>query len=143
VVQHKLTVPGYATRTGKRLLLQPAFFQHNQPPRFTDGKRKWDLYFDYGWTEDDEVIIDLPDGWELDQPVAPVSSKLSDVGNYTVDVRKTNHGRTLIYRRQFEWGSGNRLLIPARSYPLMKKVFDFVQDQDSYTISLKAAGDAH
>ena len=78
-LSHKITVPAYATRTGKRILLQPAFFQRNQSPRFTESKRKWDLYFDYGWAEDDEVVIDLPEGWELDQPIAPVNSKLAFV----------------------------------------------------------------
>ena len=71
VVRHGVTVPGYATRTGKRILLQPAFFQHNAQPRFTASTRKFDLYFDYGWMEDDEVTIDLPAGWELDPPMAP------------------------------------------------------------------------
>src|SRR5262249_9816769 len=67
VVRHKVTVPGYATRTGKRILLQPAFFERNYSPRFTETNRKWDIYFDYGWSEDDEVTIELPEGWELDQ----------------------------------------------------------------------------
>jgi hypothetical protein len=31
------------------------------------------------------------------------------------------------------------LLVPAKSYESVKKVFDFVQEQDGYTISLKAA----
>ena len=55
VVRHKLSVPGYATRTGRRILLQPAFFQRNVSPRFTESSRKWDVYFNYGWSEEDEV----------------------------------------------------------------------------------------
>ena len=31
------------------------------------------------------------------------------------------------------------LLLPAKSYEGVKKIFDFVQEQDGYTISLKAA----
>jgi hypothetical protein len=140
VVEHKVTVPGYATRTGKRLLLQPAFFQRNLTTRFKETTRKSDLYFEYGWTEDDELAIDLPDGWELDQPVSPLSRKLSDVGNYAVEVRKTTDGRQLIYRRRFDWGYGKVVLIPAKSYPAVKQIFDFVQEQDGYTIALKESG---
>jgi hypothetical protein len=140
-IEHKVSVPGYATRTGKRILLQPAFFQRNLSARFTETTRKSDLYFDYGWAEDDEVTIDLPEGWELDQPVAPVSTKLADAGNYSVEVRKTVDGRKLIYRRRFEWGANKRLLIPAAAYENVKKIFDFVQEQDGYTIALKAATD--
>jgi hypothetical protein len=134
-----VTVPGYATRTGKRILLPPAFFQRNIGPRFTESNRKWDIYFDYGWSEDDEVTIDIPDGWELDDPVTPQSSQIQGMGEYSVKVLKTKDGRKLIYQRKFDWGRNMNLLVPAKSYESVKKVFDFVQEQDGYTISLKAA----
>jgi hypothetical protein len=138
-VKHQVTVPGYATRTGKRILLPPAFFQRNIGPRFTESNRKWDIYFDYGWSEDDEVTIDIPDGWELDDPVTPQSSQIQGMGEYSVKVLKTKDGRKLIYQRKFDWGRNMNLLVPAKSYESVKKVFDFVQEQDGYTISLKAA----
>jgi len=137
VIRHKLSVPGYATRTGRRILLQPAFFQRNVAPRFTETQRKWDIYFDYGWSEEDEVTIDLPEGWELDQPTLPQGSNFGKIGSYTVQVQKTTDGRKLIYRRHFEFGREQTLLLGASSYPQVKKVFDFMQDQDNYTISLK------
>jgi hypothetical protein len=139
VIRHKLSVPGYATRTGRRILVQPAFFQRNAGPRFTESTRKWDVYFDYGWSEEDEVSIDLPEGWELDQPTLPQGSSFGKIGSYTVQVQKTTDGRKLIYRRHFEFGREQMLLLGANSYPQLKKVFDFVQDQDNYTISLKPA----
>jgi hypothetical protein len=138
-VKHKVSVPGYATRTGKRILLQPAYFQRNMGPRFTESTRKWDLYFDYGWSEDDEVTFELPEGWEFDQPVAPQSSQIQDVGQYTVKVLKTTDGRRLIYQRKFDWGRNMNILMQAKSYQVIKKIFDFVQEQDGYTISLKSA----
>lgn len=143
VVQYKVTVPAYAARTGKRILLQPAFFQRNVAPRFTDSKRKWDVYFDYGWAEDDEVTIDLPEGWEPDQPVAPTNAALGDLGSYSAQVLKSKDGRKLIYRRRFDWGRENRLLLPAKAYPVVKQAFDFIQEQDGYTIALKAVAGAN
>jgi hypothetical protein len=143
VVRHKVTVPGYAVRTGKRILLQPAFFEHNRPARFTQSNRKWPVYFDYGWAEDDEIIFYLPTGWELDKPVAPVSTPLADVGNYAVEVRKTNEGHMLVYRRKFDWGRNMKLLMPASAYSQIKTIFDFVQEQDNYTIAMKAVPNAN
>ena len=142
VVRHNISVPGYATRTGKRILLQPAFFQRNLNPRFTASERKWALYFDYAWMEEDDITIELPEGWVLDQPMAPKSTKIADIGSYSVDVRVSTDGKKLIYRRRFDWGRENKLLIPAKSYPQVKSVFDFVQEQDGYTIALKAVADA-
>lgn len=141
-VHHKVTVPQYATRTGKRILLQPAFFVRNIGPRFPEAKRKFDLYFDYGWSEDDEVTIELPAGWELDQPMAPAAFRLGGVGNYSLEVLKTTDGRKLVCRRKFEFGLDSKLLIPVGAYGELKRVFDAIQDQDNYTIALKAAAGA-
>jgi hypothetical protein len=142
VVKHAVSIPGYATRTGKRLLLQPAFFERGVGPRFTESTRKYDLYFDYGWSEDDEVTIELPAGWDLDQPVAPTSTSIKNVGEYSVKVLKTTDGRKLTYQRKFDWGRNMNLLLPPKTYDTVKKIFDFVQEQDSYVITLKAAPDA-
>ncbi len=141
-VRHKITVPGYAARTGKRILLRPSFFQYNMAPRFSESSRKFDLYFDFGWSEDDEVTIELPEGWDLDQPVAPQSTRIGDLGEYRVNVSKTTDGRKVIYTRHFDWGRKGALLIPVKEYDHVKKVFDFIQEQDGYTISLKAAAGA-
>jgi hypothetical protein len=105
VVKYKVSIPGCGTRTGKRLLLQPAFFERNVAARFTDSKRKWNVYFEYPWSEDDEVSIELPDGWELDQPVAPNGNTIKDLGEYSVKVSKTDNGRKILYRRKFDWQS--------------------------------------
>jgi len=142
IVGHHVKVPGYAVRTGKRILFQPAFFERNAGRTFTETARKWDLYFPYGWTEDDEVTIELPDGWDLDQPTAPASSHFGDTGEYVVDLRKTTDGRKLIYTRRFEWGKAQNLLIPAANYAQVKKIFDFVEAQDNFNLSLKQAANA-
>jgi len=140
VVKHKISVPGYATRTSKRILFQPAFFERNASARFTEADRKWDVYFDYAWVEDDEVVIELPPGWELDQPTAPAKTKLGNMGEYKVELRKTTDGRKIIYRRTFDWGESGNVLVPVASYPVVKKIFDYVQQQDGYTLSLKQTG---
>jgi hypothetical protein len=143
VVKYKVSVPGYGTRTGKRLLLQPAFFERNVAARFTDSKRKWNVYFEYPWSEDDDVSIELPDGWELDQPVAPNGNTIKDLSEYSVSVSKTGNGRKIQYRRKFDWGRNLNIMAPAPAYSTLKQVFDFVQQQDNFTLTLKAASDAH
>ncbi|HSP68390.1 MAG TPA: DUF3857 domain-containing protein [Bryobacteraceae bacterium] len=137
VIKHGISVPGYATRTGRRILLQPAFFQFNQGQRFAENTRQWSLYFNYGWSEDDEVTIELPEGWQLDQAQAPVSTKLGEVGEYTTEARISNDQHTLVYRRRFDWGRGQQILFPASSYSQVRNAFDAVRNNDNYTLSLK------
>jgi hypothetical protein len=136
MIRHAVSVPGYATRTAKRILFQPAFFQKNVGPRFTEAERKYDVYFNYAWAEDDEVTIELPEGWRLDQSVvAPANAqKFGEVGSYSFTVLKTPDERRIIYQRRFEFGK--KSLVPAGSYQTLKSVFNFIQEQDSYTVSL-------
>jgi hypothetical protein len=138
-ISHKVSIPGYATCTGRRILLQPAFFQRNYASLFPERERKFDLYFDYAWLEDDEVTIELPEGWELDQPVAPQNMNIGGVGAYSVEVRRTTDGRKLIYRRRFDWGRDMTILLPVAAYQQVKNAFDAIRNQDNYTITLKAS----
>ena len=141
-VKFFISVPGYGTRTGKRLLFQPAFFQRNFAPRFTATNRKWNVYFTYAWAEEDEVTIELPDGWELDQPVSPALLKMEPVGGYHAVLAKTADARTLVYKRNFDFGRENKLLFPPGAYSLLKGAFDAIQEQDGHMVALKAAANA-
>ncbi|HEX2270393.1 MAG TPA: DUF3857 domain-containing protein, partial [Pyrinomonadaceae bacterium] len=44
VFSYRVRFPAYATRTGKRLFLQPAFFQHGLKPLFATATRKYPIY---------------------------------------------------------------------------------------------------
>ncbi len=134
---YRIKVPGYAQRTGKRLFLQPAFFQRNLEAMFTTSQRQHPIYFNYPWSEDDEVTIRLPEGWELDMAEAPSPGKFAQVGSY--DVRLGSDSGSLVYTRKLRFGENGLILFAARSYPALKNAFDFVHQQDSHTVSLKQA----
>jgi hypothetical protein len=142
IVRMKFSAPGYCARTSKRILMEPGFFEHNSRARFTEASRKWDVYFHYAYSEDDEVNIELPEGWELDKPTAPHSSKLSEVGNYDAKIRLTTDRRKVLYSRKFSWGNTGTLLIPAQNYSGVKNIFDFIQEQDHHVLTLLKQGGA-
>ena len=95
IVEYHVRVPGYAQRTGKRLFVQPAFFQYNVGPRFPAADRKHQIRFSFGWTEQDEVVIELPDGFELDHADAPESFGIGQAGGYDVKLSATDDGRAI------------------------------------------------
>lgn len=139
VYSAKIRMPGYAQRTGKRLFLQPAFFQKNSTPRFAASERKWDIQFDYPWSEADRVTLRLPEGMELDQPSAPQSVKIGETGEYITSLALSDDHRQLVYTRQFDWGRKDQILFPAKAYEVIKRAFDFVNEQDTHALALKAA----
>ncbi len=135
----KIRMPGYAQRTGKRLFLQPAFFHKNSTPRFAASERKWDIQFDYPWSETDRITILLPEGLELDQPTAPQSFKIGETGEYKAGLALSEDRKQLVYTRLFDWGRKDQIIFPVKGYPAIKEAFDYVNEQDTHAVALKAA----
>ena len=132
-------VPGYAQRTGKRLFLQPGFFQKGIAAMFPASTRKLSIYFHYAWKEEDNITIELPAGFTLDNADKPRPVKAGDVADYDVWMGVTAKGDELQYKRNFSF---NALMFPASSYSPLKQVFDLIHEGDNHTITLKQAAAA-
>jgi hypothetical protein len=137
VFAYTVRFPGYATRTGKRLFLQPAFFQHGLKPLFATATRKYPVYFHYPWSENDEVEFALPKGYALDNADAPAPFANGDITAYKPSLAASADGSLLVYKRSFFFGAGGSLLYPVESYIALKTYFDAVNKQDSHSIALK------
>ena len=136
---YKIRVPGYAQRTGKRIFLQPAFFQRGLNSLFSTSARRHAIYFNYPWSEEDEVHIELPAGFTLDTPDAPAAFGSKPISEYTPILSITKDGRTLVYKRQFYFGGDGRILFPVEAYAQLKAYFDTLHKQDSHAVVLKQA----
>jgi transglutaminase-like putative cysteine protease len=134
---YHVRVPGYAERTGKRLFLRPAFFQHGINPMFPTSDRENLVYFHYPWSEKDSVEITLPQGYDLDSADVPTPIGAGKVSQYTVRMAVTEDKRTLIYSRTFTFGTPEIILFPKSTYPALKEYFDQLNKADNHTITLK------
>ena len=137
VYMYRMRVPGYAQRTGKRLFIQPAFFQRGVAPLFATASRKYPVYFHYPWSEDDLVQIELPPGYALDNADAPSPFGSGKISEYKPTLSVTSDGKMLVYKRTFFFGGGNAVLFPVETYPAMKAYFDQLHKQDNHSIALK------
>jgi Domain of Unknown Function with PDB structure (DUF3857) len=137
VYSYHIKVPGYAQRTGKRLFIEPAFFQHGVGPLFSSSARKYDVYFNYPWSEEDEVIITLPAGFALDNPDAPAPFGSADVSDYKPTLSVVDGGKGLLFRRKFFFGGKNSIIFPVSGYDRVKAFFDALHKSDSHTLTLK------
>jgi len=142
VYAYHVRFPGYAQRTGKRLFLQPAFFQHGIGPLFATTSRQYDVYFHYAWSESDEVNINLPKGFALDNADAPAPFGSGAITEYKPNLAVTADGSMLVYKRSFFFGGGGTVLYPVQSYPQLKAYFDMVHKQDNHSIVLKQTATA-
>ncbi|HET6975330.1 MAG TPA: DUF3857 and transglutaminase domain-containing protein [Pyrinomonadaceae bacterium] len=137
VFSYRLRFPGYATRTGKRLFLQPAFFQYGLKPLFATVTRKYPIYFHYPWSESDEVEFALPKGYALDNADAPAPFESGQISAYKPSLAVNVDNSLLIYKRSFFFGGGGSLIYPVESYTNVKHYFDAVHKRDSHSIALR------
>ena len=137
--RYHIRVPGYAQRTGKRLFLQPEFFQRGIEPLFSGSERKYPVYFDYPWSEEDLVEIELPAGFTLDNADSPAPFNAGAISEYKPSLGVTKDGRTMVYKRNFFFGGGDSIEFPVGSYAPLKKYFDVVHQSDNHTVTLKQA----
>jgi hypothetical protein len=127
-------VPGYAQRTGKRLFLQPEFFEAGAPALFFAGERNHPIYFHYYWREDDKVTIQLPTGYALDHADRPPSFTADNLAKYEANILVVGKGEALDLKRTFNFEA---LIFPVKSYSGLKRFFDAVHEADNHTITLK------
>jgi hypothetical protein len=137
---YHVRVPGYAQRTGKRLFLQPSYFEHGQAELFSSTARKQPVYFHFPWSEEDTVEISLPAGYALDNADAPadIDSKLTqNISGQSIRIAVTLDGHTLILKRKFFFGGNDVILFPVTSYTPLKALFGMIHKNDNHTITLK------
>jgi hypothetical protein len=137
VEKFKIRVPQYAQKTGKRLFLQPSFFEYGEPSLFSSATRKYDIYFHYAWSQDDQVEFELPAGYALDNAERPSAFSAGDISAYKISIGVTKDQRTLMLHREFFFGGGGSLVFPQTSYNQVKLLFDQLQKNDEHTITLK------
>lgn len=138
VYTFKVKVPNYAQKTGKRLFLQPNFFEYGSKPRFTGSARKHEIYFNYPWSESDEIKIELPAGYVLESPDAPPPiADPQKIGSNTIQMFISADKKTLTYKRKFHFGGGSNILFPTQAYPAIKNMFEAFHKNDTHSLILK------
>ena len=137
VFAYHVRFPAYAQKTGKRLFLQPAFFQRGVGPMFATSTRKYPIYFHYPWSEDDTVEIEMPAGFAPDNAESPAPFGSGAITGYKPVLAVTTDNKKLVYKRAFFFGGGETIFFPVTSYPQLKNYFDAVSKEDNHSISLK------
>jgi hypothetical protein len=137
-VSYKLDLPNYVQKTGKRIFVQPAIFEHNLAVRFPNSERTYPLYFHFPWSEVEAVTIEVPPGYEFDHPDIPPAIIAGNTVSWKASAQIVN-GNQLAYKRTFQFGDDGNIILPPKAYPSVKKIFDAIHDADEHTIALKQA----
>lgn len=131
-----IKVPAYADRTGKRLFVQPNIFERSTGSIFSKSTRKYDISFDFAWTELDDISIKFPAGYRSEK--ADLLPRVADDGNLSCEsnLAISDDGSTLHYNRTFILGRKLALTYSKDDYAQVKGYFDAIHRVDTQGILL-------
>jgi hypothetical protein len=130
----RVSIPGYADRAGKRLLLQPEIFVRGKAPTFTSSTRTHWISFDYPWAEEDSITIELPAGYQIQADPAPGPLAIGKTIAHRMAVDVDEH--VISMHRYFALGMDGTIVIDPSEYGRVKKAFDAVHQRDGFTVTL-------
>jgi len=136
-LSYHIRIPNYAGRTGKRILLQPLFFEHAEAPLFSAADRQYDVVFPYPWQETSRVEIRAPAGFDLERPENPGDVSFGPPGDYKLGML-VGQGM-LVLTRQLTFGKDGYIVFAHGNYAQVKAVFDEIHRRDQVTLSLRQA----
>ncbi len=138
VIRYRLTVPGFADRTGSRLFFSPAVFNRGQDPVFEAEKRTTRILFPYLWSELDDITIVYPEGFKLEEPSAPDRVDFGRIGTYENRLTVQPDSREVRLRRGW---SLNEMVHGTERYDFIKGLFEARQASDNHTLTLRRLRD--
>jgi Domain of Unknown Function with PDB structure (DUF3857)/Transglutaminase-like superfamily len=138
VYSYKVSVPNYAQKTGKRMFLQPGFFEYGTTPAFSSSTRTYPIYFSYPWSESDSIEIQLPKGFTVDTAENPAEvADPSRIGSLSIMMNIDPATGLLKYKRSFYFGANGKILFPTDVYQAMRGLFGRFHKADTNMITLK------
>jgi hypothetical protein len=135
ILRCHLKADGYATRTGKRLMFAPAFFETNLPARYEASERQNAIYIRYGWSETEDIVFEIPKGFALDHPDAPGPLHFPPFFDYKVKILASSERIT--FHREFSVADKGTNVQTKDHYQAVKQVFDALHTSDTHLLTLK------
>lgn len=136
-VDFDIELEAYAQRTGKRMFFEASFFNHGDKPRFTAATRTYPISFRHAFSEHDEIRIEYPPSFALDNAEMPGSLNLGQVGTFSMTAVVSNENPVISIDRKFAWGKDGGLFFETKFYSQIKKAWDAIHANNTHTLTLK------
>lgn len=134
--EFSMKVPGWVSAAGRRALFPVGLFSAPEKHLFDHAERVHPVYFEFPFQRADDISIDLPLGWQI--ATVPQPQRL-DAKAIIYNLNATNDKGTLHVNRTL---NVDILLLPAESYPNLRKIFQIVRTGDEQQVILLPGGGA-
>ena len=126
VITGTLTIPGYASSAGHRLLLPFTPFVAAEPRSFESATRVNSIYFHFPYQQHDDITIKLPSGYSLESLPQQVPGMSQGAIQYSITAAA--RGGTLEVKRSLEVQG---MLFGVSDYPEIRNIFGIVRNGDN------------
>jgi len=133
IAQFKVSSP-VLINAGKRVLMPAHLLAASQPERFPHAERKYPIYFDYPYVEEDDISVSLPEMYQVQSLPTGTKTQL-EYAAYGSTYEQRN--RQLIIRRKIIM-NGN-IFEPSR-YNELKNFYRITRASDTQQLLLKVGG---
>lgn len=128
-----VTIPGYAERSGDRLVVRPSVFWDNWEPRFDSEKRESTVSIISPSTIVDKIEIVMPEGYVFEGGAAPKSLPDNNLMVYKANIKIDPKKAAILFERTF---AEKFSTVVAKYYPALRKIESYVFTQDASAITL-------
>lgn len=131
VAEFDLKVPGWVSGAGRRALMPVGLFGGQEKRVFEHANRTYPIYFPYPSEKTDDVTIDLPLGWQVNN-IPSIKDVDAKAAVYKIKI-EDNKGTLHLARRV----NLNLLMVDSKLYPTLRAFFQAVKTGDEQQIVLQ------
>jgi hypothetical protein len=133
VAEYQVKIPDWASNAGKRAVVPASVFAAVEKHVFEHANRVQPIYVEYPFEKNDDVTIELPQGWQVSS-VPPPQDQPGHIVAYSLQVGRD--GNALHLTRKLSW---NFLFLEQKYYPALRNFFQTVRTADDQQIVLQPA----
>lgn len=131
VAEFSLKIPGWVSGAGRRALLPVGIFSATEKHIFEHTNRVFPVYFQYPFEKVDDVIIDLPLGWQV-QSLPQPQNQDGHIIVYSLKAEKDASSVHLTRKLTVDL-----LLLETKYYSALRNFFQVVRTGDEEQIVLQ------
>jgi len=133
VAEFHVKVPGWASAAGRRTLVPAELFGGGEKHVFEGSNRVHPIYFNYPFSDTDDVTITPPLGWQLSELPQPQNGDLKVLA-YSISMEK-KEGALHVSRRLMVKAE----MLAVKDYATVRRFFGNVRSADDQQVVLSAS----
>lgn len=133
VAEFHVKVPGWASAAGRRTLVPAELFGGGEKHVFEGSNRVHPIYFNYPYSDTDDITITPPSGWQLSALPQPQNGDLKVLA-YSISTEQ-KEGALHVRRRLMV----NAEMLAVKDYATVRRFFGNVRSADDQQVVLSAS----